>query len=300
MRKSANQQIGKGAKAQIGKAANLQICSLADLHFSQHSLQDYTDCPRRFQLRYLLGVTWPAVKAEPIAEMERRARLGRRFHRMAQQHTLGIPAGRLEVGIDDEDLRRWWHNFLAAPPRDLPTGLRRAEVSLSVALAGHRLVARYDLLAADPGERLVIVDWKTRRPRNPKRLLNRFQSIVYPYVLVEAGAAFNGGQPVLPEQVAMVYWFADSPDDPLTLAYDAARHTANHERLVALINEIAARDEETWPLTDDVARTCKFCAYRSLCNRGNAVGDLDDLDEDLDLEDVLDIDLEQIAEIAFQ
>jgi len=268
--------------------------------FSQHSLQDYTDCPRRFQLRYVLGVTWPAVKAEPIAEMERRARLGQRFHHMAHQYALGISAERLEAGLDKEYLRRWWHNFLAAPPRDLPTGLRRAEVSLSIPLTGHRLAARYDLVAANPGERLVIVDWKTRRPKRPKRLLKKLQTVVYPYVLVEAGAAFNGGQPVQPEQVVMVYWFADFPDDPLTLAYDAVQHAANHEHLVTLIGEIAKRDEETWSLTDDVDHTCKFCAYRSLCKRGGIAGDLDDLDEDLELEEVLDIDLEQIAEIAFQ
>lgn len=274
------------------------------MQFGQHSLQDYADCPRRFQLRYLLGVTWPAVKAEPIAEMERRARLGQRFHRMAHQHALGIPAERLEVGLDDKDLRRWWHNFVTAPPRDLPTGIRRAEVSLSAPLVGHRLVARYDLLAADPGQQLVIVDWKTGPlPRNPKRLLKGLQTVVYPYVLVEGGAAFNGGQPVQPEQVTIVYWFADSPADSLVQAYNAARHAASHERLVTLMRQIAARcDEnlETWPLSDDAARTCKFCAYRSLCNRGIVAGDLDDLDEDLELEQVLDIDLEQVAEIAFQ
>ncbi len=273
---------------------------LKNLQFSQHNLQDYADCTRRFQLRYLLGVTWPAVKAEPIAEMERRARLGQHFHRLAHQHALGIPVGRLEATIDDEDLHRWWRNFLAAPPRDLPASLRRAEVSLSLPLAGHRLSARYDLLAADPGRRLVIVDWKTQRPRQPQRLLEKLQSVVYPYLLVEAGAAFNSAQAVRPEQVSLVYWFADFPDDPLILAYDAARHAAHGERLTALVQEIAARDEEIWPLTDDVERTCKFCAYRSLCNRGRLAGDLDDLDEEPSMEALLDIDLEQIAEIAFQ
>jgi len=279
--------------------------SLPDtFQFSQHSLQDYTDCPRRFQLRYLLRVSWPAIKAEPIAELERHAQLGQRFHRMAHQHTLGIPAKRVEGSLDDEDLRRWWHNFLTAPPRNLPTGIRRAEVSLSASLAGYRLTARYDLLAADPGERLVIVDWKARpRPKNTKHLLTRLQSVVYPYVLVEAGETFNGDQPVQPERVTMIYWFADAPDDPLTLAYDVARHATNQDLLVALMCEIDARCDENleiWPLTDNVDRACKFCSYRSLCNRGSVAGDVDGLDEDLELEQELDIDLEQVAEIAFQ
>jgi len=278
--------------------------SLPDaFQFSQHNLQDYADCPRRFQLRYVLGVTWPAVKAEPIAKMERRAWLGQRFHRMAHQHALGIPVERLAAGLKDEDLYRWWHNFLATPPHNLPTSIRRAEASLSASLVGHRLVARYDLLAADPGERLVIVDWKIHRPRNPKRLLNRLQSVVYPYVLIEAGTAYNSGQPVQPEQATMIYWFADAPGDPLTLTYDATRHAANHDRLVTLVHEIDARCDENpeiWPLTDDVAHTCKFCTYRSLCDRGSVAGDVDDLDEDLEVDQELSLDLEQIAEIVFQ
>jgi CRISPR/Cas system-associated exonuclease Cas4 (RecB family) len=280
--------------------ADVQTRRLVGLQFSQHSLQDFSDCPRRFQLRYLLGVAWPAVKAEPIEEMERRARLGQRFHLMAHQYALGIPAEQLAKGIDDEELRRWWHNFMSAPPRGLPTGLRRAEVSLSAPLESYRLTARYDLLAADPGERLFIVDWKTQRPRNPRHLLDKLQSVVYPYVLVEAGAAFNGGQAVRPEQVAMVYWFAEFPDDPLRLDYNANQHATNHERLMALIRDIetcCAEDVGTWPLTDS-ERKCRFCAYRSLCNRGSVAGDLDDLDEDWEPEEPFDIDLEQVAEIA--
>jgi len=277
--------------------ADLPICRLADLHLSQHNLQDYADCPRRFQLRYVEQVAWPAVKTEPIAEAERRARLGQRFHRMVQQYFEGIPAERLEAGADDPDLRRWWHNLAAAPPRDLPTTCR-VEISLSTPLNRYRLTARYDLLAADTGGRLVIVDWKTQRPKNPQNLLKKLQTVVYPYVLVEAGAAFNGGQPVQPAQVTLLYWFADAPDDPLALAYDATRHAADHERLTALIGEIERRDEAVWPLADD-ARACKFCVYRSLCERGRVAGDLDELDEEPETEELLDIDLEQVAEIAF-
>jgi len=275
---------------------------ITDMQFAQNSLQDYVDCPRRFQLRHLLKVAWPAIRAEPIAEMERRARLGQRFHRMVQQYFLGVSIERLERGIDDEDLRRWWHNFLSAPPRDLPTVIRRVEVSLSAPLDSCRLTARYDLLAADAGKRQVIVDWKTHRPKDPQRLREKLQSVVYPYVLVEAGAAFNGGQPVRPEQVAMVYWFADLPNDPLQLDYDATRHAANNDRLMALVREIetyCAEGMETWPLTD-FSHNCKFCTYRSLCNRGSAAGDLDDLDEELEIEELSDIDLGQVAEIVFQ
>ena len=40
--------------------------------FSQRSLQDYVDCRRRFELRYLQNLAWPAVEAEPHLEQEKR------------------------------------------------------------------------------------------------------------------------------------------------------------------------------------------------------------------------------------
>jgi hypothetical protein len=113
----------------------------------------------------------------------------------------------------------WLENYLQSAPADLPRE-RRPEVTLSVALAGHRLVAKFDLLASDPGRRVVIVDWKTWHAR-PDRvwLAARLQTRVYRYVLVEGGAALNGGQRWQPDQVEMVYWFADHPDRPERLPY---------------------------------------------------------------------------------
>ena len=45
-------------------------------------------------------------------------------------------------------------------------------------------------------------------------------------------------------------------------------------------------------------RLCRFCNYRSLCERGVEAGFLADLKDDLEMDD-LEIDLEQIAEIEF-
>ena len=66
-----------------------------NFQFSQASLQDFVDCPRRFHLRYLLNVAWPAAEAEPIEEQERRVQLGLAFHRMVQQQLVGIPEVRI-------------------------------------------------------------------------------------------------------------------------------------------------------------------------------------------------------------
>lgn len=279
----------------------------SDFQFSQASLQDYVDCPRRFQLRYLLQVAWPASEAEPALENERHLQQGAAFHRLVHQHVLGIAPELLSSTVTGADLRRWWHNSLERGPEGLPAA-RYPEVLLSAPLGGYRgdgsryrLVAKYDLIAVDAGRRAVVVDWKTSRKR-PKRdfLAERLQTKVYPYLLVRAGDHFNGGRPFEPGQVEMVYWFANFPEDPHCFAYDAARYEADEAYLVSLIGEIENLGDEDLPLTTQ-QRRCNYCAYRSLCQRGVGAGAFDEMEDEAELSDGFDlvIDFEQIAEIEY-
>ena len=57
-----------------------------NFQFSQGSLQDFVDCRRRFQLRYIQGVAWPALQTEPAMENERSMQQGARFHHLVHQH----------------------------------------------------------------------------------------------------------------------------------------------------------------------------------------------------------------------
>ena len=276
--------------------------------FSQGSLQDYVDCARRFQLRYVLMQPWPALITDAPHDFERYLQRAADFHRLAHQYHLGIDPGRLAGTIDDDpgtggqELRRWWQTFLGHPPPGLPAGERHAEVVLTAPLAGYRLLAKVDLLAAEPGQRLVVVDWKTVRRRPPRGVLaGRLQTRVYRFLAVEAGAAFFGGRQPLPEQVEMVYWFATDNGRVERFAYDDEQHEADRTYLSGLIAEVATHREPIWPLTDDV-RQCRFCNYRSLCERGVRAGFFEDLEADLEgdvAERRLEIDLEQIAEIEF-
>ncbi len=270
-----------------------------DFQFSQGSLQDYVDCPRRFQLRYVEQVAWPAPEAEPALENERHMRLGTAFHRLVHQHRLGIPAELLARTIDDEDLQRWWASYLQHGPTGLPSPAD-PEVTLSAPLSGYRLLAKLDLLAIDPGRQALVVDWKTLR-RRPHRqeLAASLQTRVYLYLLMRAGAQWNGGQPFLPEQVEMLYWFANYPHEPERLVYTAARYQADHEYLSTLIQEIAALSDDEFPLTADL-RFCRYCPYRSLCQRGVVAGPLEEFEqESAALGRDISLDLEQIAEVEY-
>ncbi len=276
-----------------------------NFRLSQGSLQDFVDCHRRFQLRYILNVTWPAVEAEPALDHERHMLQGEAFHRLAHQHALGLPVARLSRMVDDAadpDLSRWWRNYLDHPPADLPPR-RYPEATLAASVGGHRLIAKYDLIAVEPGARAVIVDWKTAQKRTSRKtLLSRLQTTVYRYVLVQAGAHLNGGHAIRPEQVEMLYWFADFPHDPERLAYSAKLFDADAAYLESLVADIKSREGDAdFPLTED-ERRCWFCQYRSLCERGREAGPLaeaEDVETEADVGFDFDFDFDQIAEIEF-
>ena len=270
--------------------------------FSQSSLQDYVDCRRRFQLRYIERVAWPAVQAEPVKANERHIQRGERFHRLAQQYLLGVPAERLARFAEsdpDENLQRWWQNYLEYIPAALQ-GRRYVEIGLEVPLDGVKIFARYDLVMINPDGQVVIYDWKTstKRPRR-ETLLARLQTRIYPFVLVQAGAAINGGNPIAPDQVQMVYWFAEPGLAAERMPYSREQYLADQQYVRALINEVRGLHKDEFGMSASET-ACRYCVYRSLCSRGAAAGELPE-DEDLEAPGVsgLDFDLEQIGEISF-
>jgi RecB family exonuclease len=280
-----------------------------EFQFSQASLQDYSECRRRFYLRYLLRLAWPAVQIEPAAENERFMQQGQRFHRMLQQALVGVPAERLaQMAGGADDLQRWWGNFQSALER-LPEleGLRRGssrsyvEAGLRGLACNHTLLAVYDLVLVGADGTAVIFDWKTNRQR-PKRagLARRLQTRVYPYLLVQAGAHLNQGKPFAPEQIQMIYWFADFPGKPERFPYSQEQYAADEAYLCGLIAEIERLPVAGFTLTEQVER-CRFCVYRSLCDRGVDAGALSEAHDEGEaaLQDGLDFDFEQIGEIGF-
>lgn len=269
--------------------------------FSQTSLQDWTVCKRRFRYLYVDKLAYPAPETADQIEFERHMEQGDQFHRLVHQHLVGIPAEVIGKHIEDTQVRAWWENYLASGLDGLPDA-RFAEVTLTAPIGDYRLIAKYDLVALEPGQRAVIVDWKTavNRP-NTATLAQRMQTVVYRYLLVEAGAYYNGGVPLAPEQVAMVYWFANFPMQPERLPYSMAQYQLDKALLGNLVREIAT--EQTFPKVDeqDSARVCRFCNYRSLCwdnvNAG-AFADMVALDDE-PADSGFEIDLDQIAEIEF-
>lgn len=265
---------------------------------SQSSLQDYNDCPRRFELRYLQQLAYPAIETEPALENEKHQREGEYFHRLVQQYFIGIPADQISKLANTDNLQRWWNNFTNSSDltnlRDL-SGLK-TEITLSAPLGAFRLIAKYDLIASD-GNKFFIYDWKTYRKR-PKSewLAIRWQTRVYRALLVQAGAHFNGGKPIQPEQIEMLYWFSEFPNDPARFTYQADQFKRDWDALTRFAEDI--KSASNYPKTDDTTR-CLYCPYRSYCNRGSRAGDALDAELETEAEELFDINFEQIGEIEF-
>lgn len=270
---------------------------------SQSSLQDYADCPRRFQLRYIDQVHYPAMEMEPALENEKHQQEGEYFHRLVQQHLIGLPNDKLARLANSPNLQRWWENFLEHRP-NLDGYKIYPEFTLSAPLQTDsssnetfRLLAKFDLIAVSNDGSAIIYDWKTykKRPKN-EWLVVRWQTRVYRALLAVAGVKLNGNSPIGPERIEMVYWFADFPNDPARFAYDPSQFKRDWDALKKIAGEITSN--KSFPMTDE-EKMCRFCAYRSYCNRGTTAGDWQDAEGEAESQEIFDINFEQIGEIAF-
>jgi hypothetical protein len=286
----------------------------ATFAFSQSSFQAYADCPRRFWLAYVEQLPWPAIEASPVQEYEARMQQGGLFHRLVERAEIGIDPNQVAAGLT-RPLAEWFDLYQRYRPTDLPAQIEIEKV-LSIPFASapdakplFRLAAKYDLIAIESQRRAIILDWKTSRRRSDEAgLRRRMQSIVYPYVLVEASKVLPWG-PIQPHQVEMRYWFTAAPSRPVALPYSAQQHAANENLLRRLVAELlAGAGEADFPKIEDTdanrKRFCNYCIYRSRCNRGETAGDLDELDDPetffvVDPAEALEFTLDDIEEIEF-
>lgn len=241
--------------------------------FSQQSLQDYEDCPRRFFLRYIQKLDWPAVESEPVLEQEHLVDLGYRFHQLIQQALSGIPREAVESTIHEPELLRWWNAFQSLE-LDLSGSKSFVEESLVAPFENARIMAKFDLLLLASTGEIMIYDWKTTRTKPVRsRYFDRAQTLVYPFVLTLAGGSMTGGCPINPETVEMRYWFPEYPEDTLSFPYSAGQHQQNMESLSRQINEISTKSDLKDFEKTAKEQTCRYCRFRSLCERGTAAGE---------------------------
>ena len=135
----------------------------SDFTFTQSNLQTFNYCRRRFYLRYIRKLIWPAqLVNDPQYAQDRDA--GVRFHQIVHQHFLGLDAALLrKVAEADPDprLSAWLADFLTSQ-MPLLDGELFPEALFNTSIANHPLGAKVDLLQIKAGV-VKIFDWKTSR-----------------------------------------------------------------------------------------------------------------------------------------
>jgi CRISPR/Cas system-associated exonuclease Cas4 (RecB family) len=273
--------------------------------FSQHSLSDLEDCPRRFYLGYMARQAWPLIESGPMGmdtlKYQAYLQRGALLHTWIERYWLGIKGEGMKGG--DEELAMWWSRFVNTDFGDLPPQ-RLPELALIAPIGEYRLYARFDLLALpaqspipNPQSPFVIIDWKTLRSENPlpyRFFRDRLQTRAYLYVLATAGAPFNAGVALEPEQCVLRYWLANFSEKPwVEIAYSRAEYEQDKQRLLRLIEGVAQRSDDDLfnaPTTDE--KKCTYCQYRTLCNRkGDANAPMpDEATRLIDLADIQELD----------
>jgi hypothetical protein len=107
----------------------------------------------------------------------------------------------------------------------------------------------------------------------------------------------NGGQPFRPETIEMIYWFAGFPDRPERFSATSTLLESTHQDLLALVGEIETRQAGSFEKTLQEGR-CRFCVFRSLCERGSTAGLLSERADDEEPGEI-EINFDQIGEIRF-
>ena len=271
------------------------------LQLNQSNLQDFLDCPRRFQLSVLEDTSWPAAYSEPIGNFELSTQRGNRFHLLCHQFFSGVDHKLLENSISDPDLKSMWDSFFPFA-RKLENYRLFSESLLSIPFFGHRLIAKFDLIVEISSEQYIIFDWKTASKKPARNLLEkRFQTHLYPYIFNQAGHDLFPNIKIQPTLINMHYWYPLASYHEEVFNYSDRKHQIFENELqdiITTINDLIQNNGD-FQLTDHLHH-CQYCVFRSLCDRGITAGTYENSPY-LNQEDLTNVrfDIDQVGEIEF-
>jgi len=274
---------------------------IPSLQLNQSNLQDYLDCPRRFQLSVLEDTSWPAAHSEPIVNLELSTQRGNRFHLLSHQFFSGVNHELLGDSINDPDLKIMWDSF-SPFARTLQNHRLFSESLLSIPYLGHRLIAKFDLIVEISSEQYLIFDWKTSSKKPARSILdNRLQTHLYPFIFSQAGHALFPNINIQPPLIDMHYWYPLASEHEEVFNYSNKEHKIFERELhdlIKSINDLIENDTD-FLLTDHLSH-CQYCIFRSLCDRGSSAGIFENslYHNPEDLKNVR-FDIDQVSEIEF-
>lgn len=266
--------------------------NLNRLYFSQSALDIFEKCPLKFRRRYLDGLFWPqdwGGDAEQREVIER----GKLFHRLAQRYYAS--GEKIREELLTVNLKKWFKGLQEFRPYNHRDEFY-PEQELRINQDGIKLVAKFDLLYLDKSaNRFIIYDWKTNKKPFPRedKFNNNMQSIVYLYVLAEAGKQYFSTANLQLDDISLIYWNPRFPKNIKTVKYNQRKYRDNKDFLTKKISGIKSLNYVDFMAIND-EKICKYCEYRPICFAKKT--ELLALEED-DLN--FELDWESIEEIQF-
>lgn len=231
--------------------------------FTQQSLSTFEACTRKFRLKYIHRLHFPAShEADSIQQLRR----GNDFHLMAYRYFMGIPTGAEWIAKEDAFCRSWMERlqarFVLQPSRRyLP------EYRLRITQP-YPLEANIDLVEWNEDE-MVVWDWKTGMQGRgggvqASRLLSGWQTVVYMYMIKELSLRLTGREWEC-SKIHMHYWSPETGRDIAVLEYSDALHESFQKRLLQKIDEILHHNALLFDRAV-VEKSCRYCEYKKLCD----------------------------------
>ena len=232
----------------------------SSLFITQTQINAFERCRRMYYLKYIRKLVWPVETAD-----RGHIREGDDFHLLLRQLILGFPKESLIIPADEPDLENWLAVYCREQPLGNPEQVY-AEKEVTLSYANVLWLGKFDALAVTE-DRLTIFDWKTgavqpdrtRYARSPQTRLYRFLARSCASRLLGAGL-----HAVPAENIEMVYWFPQYPEQTIRLPYSEEEYEEDMTWLGMLAREMQKTEERDYPLTEKTRR-CERCEYRSYC-----------------------------------
>lgn len=222
---------------------------MADLPLSATSLQDFADCPRRFELTYLKQLDWP--REVNLAALE----LGNLLHRTVQQYLLGIPISNAPVissEIDLHNLRQIVSNALSAST----SCENKVEYQVQLVSGSTVIVGKFDFLQICPDGSVHVYDWKTDQHFKSRGYYEkRIQTKLYLWLASQLYVPRVVHLHIVSLRGQGSHIFQPSPAEIIRYG----------EQLTELSAQVRATPEGGFNRTFDKS-ICEFCKFDTYCN----------------------------------
>ena len=234
----------------------MDIRQKKNFFYSQNSIKNFLECPKKFKYRYLEGISWK--NSDELIKQSLKD--GEDFHILAERYFLGMDEDFYYKDINK--LSKWMMDLKKNFPKNKNNSYL-GEYEIRQKKNGINLMARYDLISFKSTGEIEIYDWKTNKDKfHPNFGSNSLQTKIYLFLLTENLNLFSINYFKF-KNISMTYWQTNFPDSPLRISYSSQMHEENKIYLKNLIKEINSYDFSKFEQSDKKA--CKFCEFMSIC-----------------------------------